>query len=67
MIAIICIVFLMAVALFLIRDSRRAHNALDQVMPTLARLALRAAHFENELEKYHRKRDSRGRFIRGDL
>lgn len=60
-----CIIILMIVALNFIWEWYRAHEALDQVIPTIARLALRSEHFEKELRKYERKRNSRGRFIKG--
>ncbi len=64
---LICIVFLMAVALFFINDSRRAHAEAEKnwmdAMSTYSDLFDAVI----ELSKYERPRDSRGRFIRGDL
>lgn len=67
MIPIICIVFLLAVALFFIWDSERAHFDLkfSKAMNWMLHDHLQSTVLE--LCKYHRKRGAKGRFIRGDL
>jgi len=67
MIAIICIVFLMAVALRFIWESERAHFDLkfSKAMNSMLHDHLQSTILE--LRKYRRKRGAKGRFIRGDL